>query len=59
MNGCWLSPVTGNPIQEKHESEGDWRDLATKKLPALKKLDGTYRMLSDANIHMARQIMGN
>jgi len=30
----------GNPLQEKHEAEGDWRDLATSKLPKLKKLDG-------------------
>ena len=30
----------GNPLQEKHEGEGDWRDQATKRLPKLKKLDG-------------------
>ena len=30
----------GNPLEEKHSTEGDWRDLATTKLPKLKKLDG-------------------
>ncbi|XP_046571950.1 dynein axonemal light chain 1-like [Haliotis rubra] len=32
--------MVGNPLEEKHSSEGDWRDLASKKLPKLKKLDG-------------------
>ncbi|ESO86211.1 hypothetical protein LOTGIDRAFT_204565 [Lottia gigantea] len=30
----------GNPLEEKHSADGDWRDLAAKKLPKLKKLDG-------------------
>nr|XP_047133503.1 dynein axonemal light chain 1 isoform X2 [Hydra vulgaris] len=30
----------GNPLEEKHTSEGDWRDLAIAKLPKIKKLDG-------------------
>merc|ERR1712080_329603 len=30
----------GIPLEEKHSTEGDWRDLATTKLPKLKKLDG-------------------
>ncbi|XP_031561683.1 dynein light chain 1, axonemal-like [Actinia tenebrosa] len=30
----------GNPLEEKHSTEGDWRDQATKRLPKLKKLDG-------------------
>jgi len=30
----------GNPLEEKHSSEGTWRDEATKRLPRLKKLDG-------------------
>lgn len=30
----------GNPLEEKHSQEGDWRELAAKKLPKLKKLDG-------------------
>lgn len=34
-NGC-----TGNPLEEKHSAEGDWRDRALTKLPRLKKLDG-------------------
>ncbi|XP_024862642.1 dynein light chain 1, axonemal isoform X2 [Kryptolebias marmoratus] len=30
----------GNPLQERHVSEGNWMDEACKKLPNLKKLDG-------------------
>jgi len=30
----------GNPLEEKHSGEGDWREQATKRLPRLKKLDG-------------------
>jgi len=30
----------GNPLEEKHSTEGDWRELATTKLNKLKKLDG-------------------
>lgn len=30
----------GNPIEEKHSSEGVWVDEATKRLTRLKKLDG-------------------
>ncbi|XP_060071713.1 dynein axonemal light chain 1-like [Ylistrum balloti] len=30
----------GNPLEEKHSAEGDWRDLTAKKLTKLKKLDG-------------------
>lgn len=30
----------GNPLQERHVSEGNWMDEACKKLPKLKKLDG-------------------
>ncbi|XP_067681715.1 dynein axonemal light chain 1-like [Haliotis asinina] len=32
--------MVGNPLEEKHSAEGDWRDLASKRLPKLKKLDG-------------------
>ena len=32
--------IEGNPLEEKHSAEGDWREQATKKLPKLKKLDG-------------------
>jgi len=32
--------LVGNPLEEKHTAEGDWRDLATTKLMKLKKLDG-------------------
>lgn len=30
----------GNPLQERHVSEGNWMEEACKKLPHLKKLDG-------------------
>jgi hypothetical protein len=30
----------GNPLEEKHTAEGDWRKLVTQKLKVLKKLDG-------------------
>ena len=30
----------GNPLEEKHAADGDWRDLVSKKLTKLKKLDG-------------------
>ncbi|XP_022089093.1 dynein light chain 1, axonemal-like isoform X2 [Acanthaster planci] len=32
--------MVGNPLEEKHTLDGDWRDRATKILPNLKKLDG-------------------
>lgn len=31
---------TGNPLEEKHSQEGDWRDQVLKRLSKLKKLDG-------------------
>nr|XP_046229262.1 dynein axonemal light chain 1 isoform X1 [Scatophagus argus] len=31
----------GNPLEEKHSAEGSWMDEATKRLPNLRKLDGT------------------
>ncbi|XP_035529206.1 dynein light chain 1, axonemal [Morone saxatilis] len=31
----------GNPLEEKHSAEGNWMDEASKRLPSLKKLDGT------------------
>ncbi|PVD26200.1 hypothetical protein C0Q70_13869 [Pomacea canaliculata] len=30
----------GNPLEEKHSAEGDWRDQVAGKLKKLKKLDG-------------------
>ena len=36
---CLLT-CEGNPLEEKHSSDGDWRDQALKRLPKLKKLDG-------------------
>ena len=35
-----LYHFTGNPLEEKHSAEGDWRDKALARLPKLKKLDG-------------------
>ncbi|CAH6845162.1 Dnal1 [Phodopus roborovskii] len=31
----------GNPLEEKHAAEGNWIEEATKRVPKLKKLDGT------------------
>ncbi|KAL4623844.1 dynein light chain 1, axonemal [Arapaima gigas] len=31
----------GNPLEEKHSADGTWIEEATKRLPKLKKLDGT------------------
>jgi len=36
---CLLT-CEGNPLEEKHSADGDWRDQALKRLPKLKKLDG-------------------
>ncbi|XP_064403963.1 dynein axonemal light chain 1-like isoform X2 [Halichondria panicea] len=30
----------GNPLEEKHSGDGDWREQALKRVPKLKKLDG-------------------
>ena len=38
VNNCVT--ILGNPLYEKHEAEGDWRQLVESKLPRLKKLDG-------------------
>ena len=32
--------LVNNPIEEKHSSDGDWRDQVSRRLPKLKKLDG-------------------
>lgn len=32
----------GNPLEEKHSTEGTWMDEASNRLPNLKKLDGKY-----------------
>ncbi|XP_065919438.1 dynein axonemal light chain 1-like isoform X2 [Dysidea avara] len=37
----------GNPLQEKHEAEGDWRQQVEGKLPRLKKLDGVTIVKQD------------
>lgn len=36
--------TSGNPLHEKHEAEGDWRQQVENKLPRLKKLDGMYKI---------------
>lgn len=35
-------PCAGNPLEEKHSAEQDWREQALKRVPQLKKLDGMY-----------------
>ena len=32
---------SGNPLEEKHTSEGDWVERVTKMLKRLKKVDGS------------------
>lgn len=32
--------LAGNPLEEKHSADGDWREKALARLPKLKKLDG-------------------
>ena len=34
--------IKGNPLEEKHNNEGDWRELVPNKLKKLSKLDGLY-----------------
>ena len=34
--------LTGNPLEEKHSAEKDWREQVLKRLPKLKKLDGMH-----------------
>lgn len=31
---------SGNPLEEKHSAEGDWKDQVATRLKKLKKLDG-------------------
>ena len=37
-----LCRATGNPLEEKHTQDGDWRDKVCAKLVKLKKLDGEH-----------------
>merc|ERR1712178_609506 len=37
----------GNPLEEKHSAEGDWRDQVATKLKKIKKLDGVPVIRSD------------
>eukprot|EP00731_Ephydatia_muelleri_P027322 Em0019g195a len=38
----------GNPLEEKHSAEKDWREQVLKRLPKLKKLDGETVVGQDA-----------
>ena len=40
-----LRPFAGNPLEEKHSADGDWRDQAIRRLPRLKKLDGENSLI--------------
>ena len=40
MCHCMCHACAGNPLEEKHSADGDWRDQVTRRLPKLKKLDG-------------------
>jgi dynein light chain 1 len=37
----------GNPLEEKHSTDGDWRDQVQKRLPKLRKLDGVPIVVQD------------
>lgn len=39
----------GNPLEEKHTAEGDWRKQVAQKLKGLKKLDGNYFLVLTNN----------
>ena len=47
----------GNPLEEKHTSEGDWRKLVAAKLKGLKKLDGNLSCLGNINNQFASQLI--
>ena len=38
---CYPCPYpSGNPLEETHSADGDWREKVAEKLAGLKKLDG-------------------
>ena len=45
----WQMLFVGNPLEEKHSAEGNWRDEAIRRLPRLKKLDGEFFRLQVVN----------
>lgn len=49
MQSEWQMLFVGNPLEEKHSAEGNWRDEAIKRLPRLKKLDGEFSRLQVVN----------
>jgi dynein light chain 1 len=40
----------GNPLEEKHTSEGDWRKQVATRLKTLKKLDGKLHNFFGQNL---------
>ncbi len=36
----------GNPLEEKHSADGDWREEVAKRLKNIKKLDGNIAFTS-------------
>ncbi|ORZ32081.1 hypothetical protein BCR44DRAFT_1416695 [Catenaria anguillulae PL171] len=39
--------LSGNPLEEKHTAEGNWRDLCSKTFPQIKRLDGQIVIRAD------------
>ncbi|KAL7750756.1 Dynein light chain 1, axonemal [Sorochytrium milnesiophthora] len=39
--------LLGNPLEEKHTAEGNWRDMCSKTLPQIKRLDGKIVIKED------------
>ncbi|KAI9188883.1 Dynein light chain 1, axonemal [Blastocladiella emersonii ATCC 22665] len=39
--------LAGNPLEEKHTGEGNWRDLCSKTFPQIKRLDGQIVFRAD------------
>ena len=56
---CLIDLVfVGNPLEEKHSTEGIWMDEASKRLPNLKKLDGksvSAAMLKDIDEYITNK----
>ncbi|KAJ3373275.1 Dynein light chain 1, axonemal [Allomyces arbusculus] len=40
--------LSNNPLEEKHTAEGNWRDLCSKAVPQIKRLDGQIVIKPDA-----------
>jgi len=49
----------GNPLEEKHSAEGDWKDQVATRLKKLKKLDGQcYHTTVCCIIYHKLQLLG-